>query len=124
MPKHKKDALEFELKVTDDGQRVKITVPRVLYLRLESATAIVGDFTLTKEIMTLKEDYRLVTAEQLCSRFWPVPGVESKEELDELDWDDLLTRMRIELHNPENKNIIVSDWDSTTYDQFHVSFEM
>lgn len=121
MPKYKQDTIEFELKVTDDGQRVKITVPGVLYQRLNNATEIYGRFILTRNKIVLTEEKRGVTVKQLCSKWRTVPNVESIEEVYSLDWDEILARLGVYL-TEEGKSAIISDWDSTTYDQFAIIF--
>ena len=124
MPKYKRGTLEFPLSVSWDGRQYKITLPKMLVDRLEQSQEINGRFTLTAATLKLMEEYRVVTVEQLIDRWWPVPEVENKVELDEMDWDNLLTRIGVELHNPQDKNVVVSDWDNITYDQFHVSFSI
>ncbi len=126
MPKYSKDTIAFDMKITNDGRQLKVTIPGVLYQRLHNAESIVGSFVLSDSMMCLKEEYRVVTPEQLCSVWQPVPDVESIDEINEMDLDDLLMRMGFELQLPDdfNKNITIADWDSTTYDQFHVSFQV
>jgi len=127
MPKYARNTTDFSLTVTDMGTgQCRITIPKMMMDRLSSAKGIMGSFYLTKDTILLKEEKQVLTVEQLLSKWWALPDVENIEETHDMSLDDLLGIIGIDLDIPEgfDKNIIISDWDSTTHDQFHVSFNV
>ena len=65
---------------------------------------------------------KLVTLEQLLHQWWNFPEPIDREEIDALDWDELMLRLEISCPQAEGKNIIISDVDMTTYLNPAVSF--
>jgi hypothetical protein len=115
MPKYKKDAREFKLKVINDGQRLNITIPGVLHSRLlKGVVELHGRFVLREREMVLYEEYRTVTVEHLVSQWWDTHVID-REELNDIDWDDLLSVIGLDVADIQGKEIIISDFDNTTY---------
>ena len=65
---------------------------------------------------------KLVTLEQLTNKWYRFTEPITREEIDTLDWDELLLALEISCPEAEGKNIIVSDVDMTTYHNPAVSF--
>ena len=58
---------------------------------------------------------RLVTLEQLLEHWYRFPEPITREEIDALEWDELMLSLEISCPDAEGKNIIVSDVDMKTY---------
>jgi len=67
---------------------------------------------------------RLVTLEQLLAKWWIFSNPIAREEIDALDWDELMMLLGIYCPEVEGKNVIVSDIDMTTYHNPAVSFSL
>lgn len=67
---------------------------------------------------------QLVTLEELTSNWYTATTDITKEELIELDWDELLTNLNIYCPEAEGKNVVISDFDTTTYHNVAVSFQL
>jgi len=67
---------------------------------------------------------KLVTLEQLLDNWYRFPEPISREEIDSLDWDELLLALEISCPEAEGKNIIVSDIDMKTYTNPAISFSL
>ena len=65
---------------------------------------------------------KLVTLEQLLEKWFRFSAPIERDEIDSLDWDELLLALEISCPEAEGKNIIVSDVDMTTYLNPAVSF--
>ena len=65
---------------------------------------------------------KLVTLNQLLENWHRFTAPIERDEIDSLDWDELLLSLEISCPEAEGKNIIVSDVDMTTYLNPAVSF--
>ena len=65
---------------------------------------------------------QLVTLNQLLDQWWRFSEPIERDEIDSLDWDELMLSLEISCPQAEGKNIIVSDVDMTTYLNPAVSF--
>jgi len=132
MPRFKKGTKEFEMNIFLSGNQYKMTVPKMLLERLNEAVKIMGTFSIIKGKLVLREESRIVTPEQLCGKWWPLPEFVTKEQAQEWDWDDLMSAIGIfnvtqpitELDKLNiSPHVHISDWDIDTYDRVHVTFE-
>ncbi len=65
---------------------------------------------------------KLVNLDQLLNHWWRFKYPITRDEIDALDWDELLLSLGIYCPEAEGKNIIISDVDMTTYHNPAVSF--
>jgi len=65
---------------------------------------------------------RLVTLEQLLEKWFRFSAPIGRDDIDALEWDELMLALEISCPEAEGKNIIVSDVDMTTYLNPSVSF--
>ena len=65
---------------------------------------------------------KLVTLEQLLEKWFRFTEPITREEIDALEWDELMLSLEISCPDAEGKNVIVSDMDMTTYHNPAVSF--
>lgn len=63
-----------------------------------------------------------VSLEQLLSKWWIFEEPISREEIDLLDWDELLALLGIMCEDAGKKNIIVGDVDMKTYHNPAIAF--
>jgi len=66
---------------------------------------------------------KLVTLEQLLSKWWRFPETIERDEIDSLGWDELMLSLGIYCPEAEGKNIRIDDIDMTTYHNPAVVFE-
>ena len=65
---------------------------------------------------------KLVTLTQLLEHWYRFSAPIERDDIDALDWDELMLSLEISCPEAEGKNIIVSDVDMTTYLNPAVSF--
>ena len=56
-----------------------------------------------------------VSLTQLLSKWWIFKESISREEIDVLDWDELLTGLGITCDSAQGKNITIGDYDMKTF---------
>lgn len=123
MPKYKKDATDFSIAISIGANQYRATIPKLLMQRLEEAVEIVGQFTLREGELVMRAEYMVVTVAQLLDKWWGLPAGVTKERVQEMEWDELLNAIRIfEVQDASGRDIVISDYDDTTYDTLHVSF--
>ena len=64
-----------------------------------------------------------VSLNELLSKWWLFEEDISREEIDLLDWDELLALLGIMCEDASNKSVIVSDVDMNTYARPAVKFD-
>ena len=67
---------------------------------------------------------KLVTLTQLLEHWHRFSEPIERDEIDALDWDELMLALEISCPEAEGKNIIVSDVDMTTFLNPSVSFTL
>jgi len=67
---------------------------------------------------------KLVTLEQLTNYWYRFTEPITREDIDALDWDELLLSLEIYCPEAEGKNVIMSDVDMTTYHNPAVLFSL
>jgi len=65
-----------------------------------------------------------VSLTQLLSKLWIFKESISREEIDVLDWDELLTSLGITCDSAQGKNIIIGDYDMKSYHNPAVIFSL
>jgi len=65
---------------------------------------------------------KLVTLEQLLENWYRFTEPITRDEIDSLDWDELMLSLGIYCPEAEGKNICVNDVDITTYYKPAISF--
>jgi len=67
---------------------------------------------------------KLVTLTQLLNQWWRFPETIERDEIDALDWDELLLTLEISCPQAEGRNVVITDFDMTTYLNPAVSFTL
>jgi len=67
---------------------------------------------------------RLVTLEQLLDNWQRFTYEIERDEIGNLDWDELMLSLGIYCPQAEGKNVVVTDIDMTTYNRPAVSFSL
>ncbi len=65
-----------------------------------------------------------ITLKQLLNNFWRFSEPITRDEINRLDWDELMLSLNICCPDAEGKNIIISDIDFRTYHNVAVSFQI
>lgn len=66
----------------------------------------------------------LVTLEQLLGKWFRFKEPITREEIDLLDWDELMLALEISCPEAEGKNVCVDDVDMNTYNMPAVVFSL
>jgi len=122
MPKYTHDETEFRISIAKSGGQYRATVPKLLIDRLADAVAITGHFTIRGNELVLQERSRVITVAHLLDQWWALPAGMTREDVDALDWDQLLAVLGVQVEDYEGKHIVIGDFDAKTYPTLHVVF--
>jgi len=67
---------------------------------------------------------KILTLNQLLSKWHRFSYPIKREEINSLDWDELLLSLLISCPQAEGKDVVISDIDMTTYSMPAVSFSL
>lgn len=67
---------------------------------------------------------KIVTLNQLLTNWWRFTEPITREEIDLLDWDELMLSLNISCPDAEGQSIQISDIDMRTYHNPAVSFQL
>jgi hypothetical protein len=122
MPKYTRNETEFRISIAKSGEQYRATVPKLLMERLSDAVAISGHFMIRNGEIVLTEKTRTITITKLLSQWWPLPAGVTRDQVSDMDWDQLLEVLGLEVDDYEGKHITVGDFDAKSYDTLHVVF--
>lgn len=67
---------------------------------------------------------QIVTLNQLIENWFRFKEPITRQEIDDLDWDELMLALEISCPEAEGKNIVITDFDSHTWSNIAVSFSL
>lgn len=96
----------------DGGKRYRMEIPKDLADAMNGVKQIVGSFSLRAEKMMLRERYRVVTTQHLLGQWWDthIPP-ERRDQIEEMDWDDLLATIGVQCPDCSGRDIRIGDFD-------------